>query len=185
MEPARKNMYMFAIMPPSSLAEEIHRIRLQFSEKYDSRAALKPPVHITLIPSYFALPETEAIVIPAFDKWAADQPSFILELKNYNAFKKEGVIFIDVVKSEELKEFQESLYTLYSQFFELKDRYNFSHPHITIGYRDIPRLIFPKAMQEYLCKPFEASFEVDKFYLWKHNQKFWEVHHTFRMATLQ
>lgn len=175
---------MFAIMPPEELAKEIHDIRIAFSEKYDAKAALKPPVHITLIPPYFAYPETEEAIIPAFDKWSAEQTAFSLQLKNFNVFKGNGVIFIDVEKNAQLKQFHKGLSTQYSEFFEAKWKYSFPHPHITIGYRDIPKTVFPQAMEEYLSRTFEATLPVNSFYLWKHNRKFWEVEHEFKLAEL-
>jgi 2'-5' RNA ligase len=170
-------------MPPEELAKEIHELRIEFSEKYTAKAALKPPVHLTLIPPYFAFPETEEAIIPAFENWASEQAAFSLELKNFNVFKGNGVVFIDIEKNKQLRQFHKELYVQYGEFFEPKRKYSFSHPHITIGYRDIPKTLFPQAMEEYLGRAFEATFPVNSFYLWKHNRKFWEVQHEFRLNT--
>ena len=49
------------------------------------------------------------------------------------------------------------------------------HPHITIGYKDIPAGIFKEAEALYLQKELNALFNVDGAYLWKHDGKKWEI----------
>ncbi|MBS1587392.1 MAG: hypothetical protein JSS82_17800 [Bacteroidetes bacterium] len=51
-----KCQYLLAIRPPAELTDEIHQIRIAFAEKYNCKAALKPPVHITLLPNFWMLP---------------------------------------------------------------------------------------------------------------------------------
>ena len=49
------------------------------------------------------------------------------------------------------------------------------HPHFTIGYRDIPKEVFPEAMKDFLPRKFEAAFNVDSICFWKHNGTSWET----------
>jgi 2'-5' RNA ligase len=180
---AKEGLYMLAIMPPPDLTEEIEDIRQQFADTYNCKAALKPPVHITLIPPFKTADTIEEELAKHISGWAHTKEPFLVELKNFDVFRRNQVVFIHVEPSVSLRVFQREL--------EDKFRLNYSHidiktysdynPHITIGYRDIPRDLFKPAAIEYLEKPFSATFLVDKFYLWKHNSIRWQVLHTLEM----
>jgi 2'-5' RNA ligase len=49
------------------------------------------------------------------------------------------------------------------------------HPHFTIGYRDIPKELFPEAMKDYMPRKFQAEFTVDAIHFWKHSGTRWET----------
>jgi 2'-5' RNA ligase len=107
-------------------------------------------------------------------------------LKNYGTFRRNGVVFIDVEKSAELKVFYKQLVPRVHELLpgvKLKGGGSFN-PHFTIGYRDIPEEVYEQAADEYEQKTFDANFSADKFYLWKHNRKFWEVQHIYEMKAL-
>lgn len=172
---------MLAIMPPPVIAEEIQKVRLAFADKYKAYAALKPPVHITLVPPFWALKETEERLIRLLDAWAATQKPFQLRLNGFDTFRRNGVIFINVEENRELYTFQKNVMQRYMEIFPAQPPGVGFHPHLTIGYRDIPKEVFKEAAKEYLQRRFEASFEIKSFYLWKHNRKSWLTHHTFSL----
>lgn len=175
---------MLAIMPPAELARDIERVRQAFAEKYHCKAALKPPVHITLIPPYKAGAQTEDLLIPKLEEWGRLQIPFPVTLENYGVFDRNGVVYIAVEPNDLLQLFQKDLRKKFLSllpFPEVK-KYSSFHPHITIGYRDIPRDVFPVAAKDYLARSFFATFVTDRFYLWKHNGKKWEVLHSFAIG---
>jgi 2'-5' RNA ligase len=179
-----KQQYMFAIMPPMELGMKINEIRQQFSNKYHCKAALKPPVHITVIPPFHTYPEREPEIITEFGALASGMHSFHIEVSGYGTFRRKGVVFMNVILSSELKNFQ----AIASRKFNMilpginRDPERPYHPHITIGYRDIPKEIFLNAAEEYLDKTFEESFSCDSFFLWRHDGKAWQVHHEFILS---
>ena len=176
-----KCQYLFVVVPPAELADEIHRIRIAFAGKYNCKAALKPPVHITLIPTYWAVPRAETKLLYLND-WAATLKPFPVKLINFGTFPNNGVVFINVEKSAEL----DALHTGLSKVKDVLPSGTFRsigslQPHITIGYRDIPPELYEQATNEYLQKTFSADFIADSFQLWKHNGKRWETLHTYKM----
>lgn len=180
---AKEGLYMLAIMPPPDETAEIEEIRRQFADAYNCKAALKPPVHITLIPPFKTVDTIEQDLINKLGHWALEQRAFDVALKNFDVFRRNQVVFIHVEPSIALRTFQKELEGRFKQDYSHIDikTYQEYSPHITIGYRDIPRELFRPAAIEYLAKSFSATFPVDRFYLWKHNSINWQVLHTYIM----
>jgi 2'-5' RNA ligase len=170
-----RSLYMIAIVPPEELRIRIEKVRFEFAAAYHCSEALRPPVHITLYPPYKDDKIHESAVIALLQQWAAQQKCFPVSLQNFGSFERNGVIFIDVEKSKELKALHKSLTTQMTKLLELHqlDRPKDFHPHFTIGYRDIPKDLFPGAVKDYRPRKFEASFEVNEIVLWKHSGKNW------------
>lgn len=175
---------MMAIMPPPVIAQEIEQIRFRFAGTYQCKAALKPPVHITLIPPFKAQPDIEEWLIPDLEDWSAQHTPFPLVLKDYGNFYRNGVIYIAVAENKKLELFQKELENKfrYSPCYPSVRISGSYHPHITIGYRDIPRPVFPDAAKDYAGRFYNAVFEVDKCYLWKHDTRRWQIQHTFTIG---
>lgn len=175
---------MLAIMPPPDLAKDIERVRLEFSEKYHCKAALKPPVHITLVPPYKAAEETEAILIDELETWGRLQIPFPVTLENFGSFRNNGVVYINVSSNDLLQLFHADFVRKFKGLLpQVEVSYHRPyHPHITIGYRDIPTHVFTEAAREYHSRNFFATFVTDRFYLWKHNTRQWEVLYSFAMG---
>ena len=176
-----KCQYLFVITPPAHLAEEIHKIRMAFAAQYNCKAALKPPVHITLIPNFWIFPRTEERIL-WLNEWAATLPPFTVSLRNFGTFRQREVVFIDVEKSTELETLHNGLLlvknSLPSGTFRPIASFN---PHITIGYRDIPKELYEQAVEDYMQKTFSADFTVNQFELWRHNGQKWETLHSYKM----
>src|SRR5690348_17173836 len=101
---AVEHLYMMAIVPPAEMAERIDLIRKEFAEAYNCKAGLKPPVHITLYAPYKETSDHESEVREVLARWSSTQESFVLSLKGFDAFKTNGVIFINVVVNDALKQ---------------------------------------------------------------------------------
>lgn len=177
------SLYMFALMPPPALTQRIEDERRNFAEDYKAVKALKPPVHITLYEPFKDLPEAEQDII-GLTPWVERQQPFELELKNFNFFRHSTspVVYIDVVKNEQLALLHRNFITELKKYTEVEKRNGSYTPHITIGYRDLPVAIFPEIMSVYSRKRFSAKFEVNAIYFWKHDGKNWQILHTFKMG---
>jgi 2'-5' RNA ligase len=180
-------LYMFAITPPPDLAHAIHQVRLNFSDKYKFKKALKPPVHITLFPPFkIPTPTTTSFEqdVQSLKNWSEKLDPFDIQLDDYNFFhnRRSPVLFIDVIRNTQLnklhtdflKEFQK-----YYNFEKPKDTYK---PHITIGYRDVTPESFPAIKTDYSKQKFSAVFNCDKFFLWKHDGQNWQVLQEFLLT---
>src|SRR5688572_26774708 len=104
-----EGLYMIAIMPPEELTKDIESIRQKFADRYGAVAALKPPVHVTLIRPFKAAYNCEDVLVPALKAWGALQIPFPLTLQDFSSFRKNGVIYINVGINDLLNLFHKDL----------------------------------------------------------------------------
>ena len=176
----RKRLYMFAIVPPADLSDRIISIKKEFAEAYNCKAALKAPVHITLHPPYKECEDHEAKARKILSNWLGLLPRFTLNIRDFEAFHSNGVIFLNVEKNDDLIQLHAGLAKRMTNLLspQIKDNQPY-HPHITIGYRDIPKELFAQAVEDFQSRRFEACFEVESAHFWRHNGKIWETIATF------
>ncbi len=176
-----KDLYMVALVPPKKLVERLEEVRQEFASNYNCKAALKTPVHLTLVPPFQLEVEKEEELVAAL-KAGEELNRFAVELKDYGTFLENEVLFVSVNPSVELSVLQQAVKAWVHEGFEVSEKYHNHeeyHPHITIGRKDIPKGRFADAAKEYAELRFAAKFENKAFYLWKHNGKIWEVHTRF------
>jgi 2'-5' RNA ligase len=107
------------------------------------------------------------------------QKQFSIQLKNFGAFnnKRNPVVFIQPVITNELKSLQQQLIASFNSVFpgNVHSTDLDFHPHMTIAYRDLSPEMFNKAWDEYKDKSFDEAFEVDAVYLLQHDSKKWNI----------
>lgn len=166
--------YFIAIIPPEPVFSETEKIKLDISQKYNNKSALRSPSHITLHMPFEMKEEKEIHLIEKLSAFKFQHP-FAIALKNFGCFEPK-VIFIDVVKNETLSSLQKELVfhvkSNLNIFNQYEDRRAF-HPHLTIAFRDLKKENFYLAYQEYKFKTFAAEFVVNSFFLLKHTGKVW------------
>lgn len=171
-----KNLYLIAILPPPQLSEQIDDIRKECAGKYNVKAALKPPVHITLFRPFFLEPERESWLIKLLLP-ATNQSCFEQKLENFDSFNMH-VVFIRAIKNTYISSLQRNISAIINHNKidpkEVKGNTLF-RPHITIAYRDIPPEVFPAVWEEYKNRKFKRDFMVDAFSLLKHDGKRWNL----------
>lgn len=164
------NKYFIAIVPPEPIASEICDIKRYF-EKYRSKASLNSPAHITLhMPFEY---DKEQNLVDTLKKFEFDP--FEIELKDFGCFEPR-VIFIDLVKNENLREMQSKLMVFCRKELKLfnadyEDRA--FHPHVTVAFRDLRKPMFFEAWKEFKDKPYAAKFQCSSISLLKHDGKSW------------
>lgn len=174
-----ENLYFIALIPRRELRERITLIKHDFANRFNSKTALKVYPHITLKAPF----KTSANAHGELVSWFADlriaQNTFTIKLNNFGAFqnKNNPVIYINPIITKELKFLQEELIASFSSLFPgdlHKVDIDFK-PHCTVAYRDLTPEMFSKAWNEYQHKTFDATFEVDAFYLLQHDSKKWNI----------
>ena len=175
---------MFAIMPPEDLAHRIQTERVRFSENYNCFKGLKPPVHITLFEP-FTLDERIDDDQGNIEKLIKQQLPFKIELHNYAFFENHvnPVVYINVVKNPALSELRKKFVAQITDDLPVDKSNSAYKPHFTIGYRDIPKAIFPRVMTDYSKRKFEGSFMLDRVFLWLHDSGNWQVDKEFLFNT--
>ena len=183
MENSGQYLHLWAIVPPADIAQEIDDLRKEFSVNFQCFKALKPPVHLTLYTLFKStIPDVESRIEP-LSRWISRQPAFSLELKNFNFFEYNRVVFIDVVANPDIKALNAGLSHETKKLLALsesgKPQY---HPHFTIGYRDISPEIFPQVKQAYNRRLFHAVFDVEHVCLFRHNRVKWELQYELPLS---
>lgn len=169
-------LYFIAIIPPNPHKEDIEKIKQEFCQKFGPIHALKSPPHITMVPP-MKLQESELnLMNKRIKSVIKHEKSFELSAFRFSAFSPR-VIFIDFVKSNELRDFHNRL----TNILEIESKYQFS-PHMTIAFRDMKPPVFHRAWKEYKHKSISFKFLVDQLYVLKHDGKKWQTNGEFLFA---
>jgi 2'-5' RNA ligase len=168
-------LFMFAIMPPAEVSNKIDIERKLFAEKYNCIKALKPPVHITLYPP-FEQNEDVRSKVASLHQWASTQVSFPISLHDFGFFKNKlnPVVYIEVQKNPPLGQFHHALVAQLERYMQVIKSKTYT-PHFTIGYRDVPPDLMPTIERDYAHRSFNVSFNVNSFFLWRHDGKNWQI----------
>lgn len=173
-----------ALIPPNPLKEDIQQIKLEVKEKFNSSHSLNAPPHITLLSPFRVDEEDEDQLHSLLEVFAQGFHPLEIELKNFATFPPR-VVFIDVMKSQELAELQQKLEDLARSKPDLF-AYNYHereyHPHMTLAFKDLTKKNFYKAWDEFKDREFETSFTADHLYLLQHNGEEWEVKSDFLLS---
>lgn len=90
---------MAALEPPPSIAKTIRLLQVEFAARYGSKAALKPPVHITLSPPVYLDEEALGQYRSALLEVSKNAGPFGISLRDFSFFKNNRVLFIRVSSS--------------------------------------------------------------------------------------
>jgi 2'-5' RNA ligase len=173
-------LYFIAIVAPDDINQQVLQWKYYMRDHFQCKVALKSPAHITLI-APFEMPghlqaELQELLLP----FAARQPGFPIQLKNFAAFTPR-VIYVDVLPGEPLNELRTALETtlLQSNRFPVKKEERPFHPHVTIANRDLRAKDFPLAWQHFQQINYETSFMANAIALLRYNGQVWEIAHSF------
>lgn len=172
----REKQYFIAIIPPSPVYEEAFGLKHYFREKYNSKASLNSPPHITLHMPFRWKEEKEGDLIAALSGFDPELRPFDLVLNDFDSFPPR-VIFINVVENEHLALLQKRMRRFCKtrlNLFNADYKDQAFHPHLTLAFRDLKKNMFREAWEEFSVRKFSASYLVREFHLLKHNGKEWE-----------
>ena len=177
--------FFLAILPPEPVSSEVIKVKSHFSEAYDCKAPLRSPPHITLHMPFLWQDRKEAELVSSLTRFANTQSTFEIELKNYGAFPPK-VIYIQVNRQTDLLHFQATLSAFAKRnlrLFNPNHRSHGYHTHMTVAFRDLKKPAFEAAWEEFKDKPFEGSFQVNAFWLLKHDGKRWHAYQEFHFGS--
>lgn len=178
-------LYFVAIVPPSPIYEEAFEQKVYFKTKYNSKASLNSPPHITLHMPFKWKESEEAELADQLQAFAKERSAITIQLKGFSSFPPK-VIFINVEISTELKGLQKDLERHFKRelnLFNAKYKDLPFHPHLTLAFRDLKKPNYQKAWEEFVGKNYEATFLADKIALLKHSGAVWEVFREFELLT--
>lgn len=172
----KKNLYFIAILPEGRVQEEIMALKQEVFEKFGSKSALKSPAHITLHMPFQWRADREEALKETMGRFTFLDFPFEVTLKNFDFFEPR-VVFVDVVENALLISLKKQLTTFVKKelgVFNADYKDQGFHPHITIGFRDLKKSIFPQIKEYYSLRQFNAFFRAERICLLKQNGKSWD-----------
>jgi 2'-5' RNA ligase len=173
--------FFIALLPPQHIQDYANDIKQYFAANYASRAAQKSPPHITLQPPFewsdAEVPQLEA----SLQAFAHTQQSIAITLQDYAAFPPR-VIYINVIKSQELLNLQKQLIIHTATHCGIRDQKSATRPftpHLTVAFRDLTKENFRAAWPEFAQRSLNFDFMAEKLTLLIHDGKRWNVKSEF------
>jgi 2'-5' RNA ligase len=176
-KPEKRKQYFVALIPPPPVLEEALALKEYFRDKYQSKAALNSPPHITLHMPFLWNEEKEKKLVTKLHAFARQCDPLKVCLDNFSSCPPR-VIFLNVAESDFLDELQSKLHRFFKRELDIFNA-NYQdrpfHPHLTLAFRDLKKSQYHLAWQEFTKKEYKAEFMADKISLLKHNGKSWDV----------
>jgi 2'-5' RNA ligase len=181
----KTSLYFIAFIPPSPVFEEAQTMKQYFRERYNSKAALNSPPHITLHMPFKWKNEKESELVEKLRVFIKRFDPIKVCLDNFSSFPPR-VIFINVVKSEILGALQKEIERFCKRelnLFNANYKEDAYHPHLTLAFRDLKKSAYAEAWEELRSREFKAEFMADKIALLKHDGKAWNVLKEFTLES--
>ncbi len=173
--------FFIALLPPLEVRDHITGIKQIFADRYNSRAALRSPPHITLQPPFEWLPENLATLTQSLEEFAGQQSPVPVILSGFSAFAPR-VIFVDVQKTPELLRIHSELLAHMETHLNIVDAVAKTRPfapHVTVGFRDLTKTNFRAAWAEFQHQSLNFEFVVGNLTLLLHTGRQWEIYQEF------
>ncbi|WP_422360401.1 2'-5' RNA ligase family protein [Reichenbachiella sp.] len=171
-----QNLYFLALIPDEPVRSEVMAFKEEVKEKFNSKGALRSPPHITLHMPFKWRSDREDQLIELLSRFKFDLYPFQVDLDGFDFFEPR-VVFVDVDKTEVLTQLQKELSDFVRRelkFFNADYKDRGFHPHMTIGFRDLKKSVFPEVKANYQDRSYQRQFEASGFCLLKHDGEQWE-----------
>jgi 2'-5' RNA ligase len=167
---------LIAILPPKEISEIVREEQQMIAERWGPKHAMRTPPHLTIIPPLAVNANSFNTIKQIATEIAATNSSFSLQLKGYGAFKPRVVYINPIIPTELQLLYRQWRDALETEIPELLDRYPDRpyHPHLTLAHRDVYAEQFSSIWRHYQSKSFDASFDVDSFWILHHGRDGWE-----------
>ena len=173
--------FFVALLPPQDIQDYANEIKQYFADRYASSGALKSPAHITVQPPFEWAEDNLPLLEASLKEFASRQQPVAITLKGFDAFAPR-VIYINVVRSQELLTLQADLMTYAESNLGIVDKVSKTRPfapHITVAFRDLTKQNFRSAWPEFEKRQLHFEFTADKLTLLLHDGKRWNTKSEF------
>ncbi|BAY24179.1 hypothetical protein NIES2100_39720 [Calothrix sp. NIES-2100] len=175
------SLFFIALLPPPDIQDDVNQIKQYFADNYASRHAQKSPPHITLQPPFEWAHRDMSQLESSILEFANQQQLLPITLSGFAAFAPR-VIYIDVVRSQELLTLQRDLTAHVEASLGIVDKVGKTRPfapHMTVAFRDLTRQNFQAAWAEFENRQLYFEFTADKLTLLIHDGRRWNIKSEF------
>lgn len=169
------NLYFLALIPDENTAKEVMAMKQEVADNFNSIGALRSPPHITLHMPFKWRADREEQLLKDLARFKFDEYPFEVELDGYDFFEPR-VVFVRVIQNEQLKRLHHQITTFVRRSFNILNadyKARGFHPHMTIGFRDLRKNLFPQVIAKYKDSIYKKAFSVSKICLLKHDGNQW------------
>lgn len=169
------SLHFIAMIPEPAIEQELHAFKLELFERYQCKAALKSPAHITLIPPFPWANFQDGKVLEYFEAFRSSISPFEIMIDGFGTFGSQ-VFYAKPVYQPVLFELQSQIRNYFEPILKdkLKDKFQF-HPHITLANRDLRAEDLPLILQEFSARNYQVTIPMKSVSLLKHNGSKWDV----------
>ncbi len=174
--------YFIALVPPEPVFSELNQLKAQISEKYQTKAALQSPPHVTLHMPFRFRESKEVEILNTLDKLNFNK-ALEMDQNGFGAFPPR-VLYVNVNLTEELKIFQKEVGVKVRRHLKVvKEEYRGQafHPHLTLAFRDLRPIHFVQAWNDYKDKEIYFHWKANSFFLMKHSGLAWCLYKEFNL----
>ncbi len=169
--------FFVALLPPQAIQDYANEVKQVFVDRYNSRAALKSPPHITLQPPFEWRTAAHSDLSETLSEFAAQCAPIPMMLSGFGAFAPR-VVYINVIKSAALLTLQAALRHRLEASLGIVNTSAETRsyvPHLTVGFRDLTPENFELAWAEFQSRPLELEFTATYLTLLQHDGHYWRV----------
>ena len=179
-----KDLYFIALVPEEPVYSEIWQLKEEMRDRFETKAALRSPPHITLHMPFKWSPEKETVLFETLRSIAHEHKPLNLQLENFEAFEPR-VIYINVLENDALKTLQKAIARKAASdwhIYQLPNSRPF-RPHMTIAFRDLKKPKFHQAWSEFSKRQYKNQCNISSISLLKHNGRTWDIHKKFNLSS--
>lgn len=173
--------FFIALLPPQDIQDYANKIKQYFADNYASKHAQKSPPHITVQPPFEWADSDVSRLEASIREFASEQKPVPITLSGFAAFAPR-VIYINVVRNQELLTLQADLMAYVEANFGIVDKVGKTRPfapHMTVAFRDLTRQNFKAAWPEFENRQLYFEFTADKLTLLIHDGRRWNIKSEF------
>ncbi|MEH2269094.1 MAG: 2'-5' RNA ligase family protein [Nostoc sp.] len=179
--------FFIALVPPQDIQDYTNQIKQYFADRYFSSGALKSPPHITLQPPFEWADANLPLLEASLKEFASGQQPVAIPLRGFDAFVPR-VIYIDVVRSQELLTLQANLMAYTESNLGIVDKASQTRPfapHMTVAFRDLTKQNFKAAWPEFEKRQLHFEFTANQITLLLHDGKRWNIKSEFGLLAFE
>ncbi|NUN65031.1 2'-5' RNA ligase family protein [Pseudanabaena biceps] len=178
--------FFIALLPPASMQDEVRQIQYDLRDRYKTKATLKSPPHITLIPPFELAKKCLEPLQIELEKFAKTRSPFTINLSGFAAFPP-LVIYLNVLPNTILQKLYVDIAATLANNLDILDPYASRPyaPHMTVGFRDLTPENFELAWAEFRDRQISFEFEAINLTLLAHDGQKWNVFSKFTLQPLE
>lgn len=163
------------MVPEVDVEQELHHLKLELFEKYQCKAALKSPAHITLIPPFNWANHQSHLIIEYFQKFKTNAKTIEITIDGFDKFGTQ-VVYAKPLYNSDLEQLQNEIFRYFELILKDKIKYKFTfNPHITIANRDLKAQYIPEILEKLNHKRYTRISTLNEITLFKHDGIKWQI----------